>query len=563
MMKKLFPFLCIFALSFYTIRPLFSPGFFPMHDDVQVARVIVMAKALENGQFPVRIVSDLGYGYGYPLFNFYGPLPYYIGGILHVLRIDALTATKMMIGIGVVVGSLTMYVFSSSIFGIFGGLFSTVLFTYFPYRAVQVYVRGAIGELWATSFLPLVLLGILLISQKGKRTKGIFIGGLSLSAVILSHTVFGYIVSGGILFVAVVLLSVSLRWKKESTRSLSLSLILLSVIALGITAFFWLPALTEMSYTNVEKVIGNTADYKDHFVCPAQLWDSPWGYGGSAPGCFDGMSFKLGKLQILSFIAAFFLWLFSKKREKRINFIMLGIISLIGLLVYLTLQISQNVWNYIPFSSFVQYPWRFLGPIGICLALVCGYMFYKKTSIISSILILILGGSIVMVNIKLFSPQYLYTRPIESFGSVEELRWRASKVSDEYLPKGIKIPEIASRVVTERVVGNEFTKVVKISETEIQGTYEIEAERSQELKLNMAFFPGWTYSINGLQVKPNVVEGQPYMILSSGISLLEMRFSDTPVRKVGNGLTLITILGIVVFIVYGKKTIGNHRHTRL
>jgi hypothetical protein len=318
-----------------------------------------------------------------------------------------------------------------------------------------------------------------------------------------------------------------------------------------------------MSYTNVEKVIGNTADYKDHFVCPAQLWDSPWGYGGSAPGCFDGMSFKLGKLHIVYFILSLFVWFFSKEKGKRMNFIMITITALLGLLLFLTLQMSENIWNYIPFSSFVQYPWRFLGPIGICLALVCGYMFYKKTSIISSILILILGGSIVMVNIKLFSPQYLYTRPIESFGSVEELRWRASKVSDEYLPKGIKIPEIASQVVTERVVGNEFTKVVKISETEIQGTYEIEAERSQELKLNMAFFLGWTYSINGLQVKPNVVEGQPYMILSSGISLLEMRFSDTPVRKVGNGLTLITILGIVVFIVYGKKTIGNHRHTRL
>ena len=88
-----------------------------MHDDAQVARVIVMAHALRHGQFPVRIVADLGYGYGYPIFNFYGPLPYYIGGILHVLGIDSLTATKIMIGIGVVIGSLSMYVLSSSIFG--------------------------------------------------------------------------------------------------------------------------------------------------------------------------------------------------------------------------------------------------------------------------------------------------------------------------------------------------------------------------------------------------------------------------------------------------------------
>jgi uncharacterized membrane protein len=534
-----------------------------MHDDAQVARVIVMAHALRHGQFPVRIVADLGYGFGYPIFNFYGPLPYYIGGILHVLGIDALTATKIMIGIGVVIGSVSMYVCSSSIFGTLGGLFSTVLFTYFPYRAVQLYVRGAIGELWATSFLPLVLFGLILVSQKGKRIKGILIVGLSLSAVILSHTVFGYIVSGGIIFVAVALFVVSLCWRKEAIRSLSLSLILLSVIAFGITAFFWLPALFEMSYTNVGKVIGNTADYKDHFICPIQLWDSPWGYGGSAPGCFDGVSFKLGKLHILFFIGALLFWLFSKNREKRINVIMTGTTVLSGLFVFLTLQISQNVWSYVPFSSFVQYPWRLLGPIGICIALMCGYLFYKKTSIISIVLILIFGGSIVCINMKLFSPQYLYNKPIESYGSVEELRWRASKVSDEYLPKDIKIPEMASQVVTDRVTGNEFTKVVKISETETQGTYEIEAEKSQELKLNMAFFPGWTYSINGIQVKPKVVRGQPYMILSSGISLLDMRFSDTSQRRIGNGLTAMTIVGIIVMLAYGKKIIRNHRYTRI
>ncbi|MCJ7826089.1 hypothetical protein MUP56_00540, partial [Patescibacteria group bacterium] len=338
---------------------------------------------------------------------------------------------------------------------------------------------------------------------------------------------------------------------------------ILSVIALGITAFFWIPAMTEIPYTNVYKVIGKSADYKDHYICFSQLWDSPWGYGGSAPGCLDGMSFKLGKLHILSFIAAFFLWLFSKKREKRLNLIMIGTILLSGLLVFLTLQNSLVVWKFIPFSSFVQYPWRILGPIGLCMGLVSGYLFYRRQSIISILCIFILGGGIVLVNAKLFTPQYLYDRSPESFGVFEELRWRASKVSDEYLPKGIKIPEIVSEIVQERVTGNEFTKVVKISETEIQGTYEIEAERSQELKLNMAFFPGWTYSINGVQVKPNVVEGEPSVVLSAGYSLLKMRFSDTPVRKVGNSLTLITIIGIVVFIVYGKKTIGNHRHTRL
>jgi len=563
MMKKLFPFLCIFALSFYTIRPLFSPGFFYMHDDAQVARVIVMAKALENGQFPVRIVSDLGYGYGYPLFNFYAPLPYYIGGIINMMGLDALTATKIMIGIGVVMGSVGMYILSSSIFGTFGGILSSALFTYFPYRGVQLYVRGAIGEMWAMSFLPLVVLGLFFTSQEDKRKAGIFVAGFSLAGIILSHTVFGYVVTVSIVFLALLMFLISLEKNKRAIRSFITPLIAVCTIALGITAFFWLPAIAEMSYTNVQKVIGSTANYKDHYICLSQLWNSPWGYGGSAGGCVDGMSFKLGKLHIILFITALLTWFFSKEKGKRINLIMMGTVILSGLLLFLTLQISQTVWEFIPFFSFVQYPWRFLGPMGVCMALVSGYLFYKRKTIVSIIFILILGGCIMLVNTKLFNPQYLYSSPAESFGSFEELRWRASKVSDEYLPKGIKIPEIASQVVKDRVTGNEFTKVVIISEIETQGIYEIEAEKSQELKLHMAFFPGWKYFVNGKEVKPNVVAGEPSVVLSAGYTLLEMRFSDTPVRKVGNGLTVITILGIVVFIVYGKKTIGNHRHTRL
>ncbi|HCM82224.1 TPA: hypothetical protein DIS60_02565 [Patescibacteria group bacterium] len=563
MIKKLIPWICVIIVTLFTIRPLFSSGFFPMHDDAQVARVIEMTKALKNGQFPVRIVSDLGYGYGYPLFNFYGPLPYYIGGGINALGLDALTATKIMIGIGVVMGSIGMYILSSSIFGAFGGILSATLFAYFPYRAVQLYVRGAVGEIWAISFLPLVFFGFFLVSQKNKQRIGIFVTGFSLAGIIVSHTVFGYVVTGSMALVVLLTFLISLQKKKRTIRSFIPPLIAICAIALGLTAFFWLPAIAEMSYVNVQKVIGDTAKYKNHYICFLQLWDSPWGFGGSAPGCLDGISFKLGKLHIIVFIAALFMRFFSKEKGKRIHFILMGTAILSGLLLFLTLQISRPVWEIIPFFPFVQYPWRFLGPLGVCIALISGYVLYKRKSLISIISLFILGGGSILINAKLFTPQYLYSSPAESFTNLEELRWRASKVSDEYLPQGIKIPETVSRVVQERVTGNEFTNVKKIWETETGGKYQVEAYKKQELKLNMAFFPGWTFFVNGDEVKPKVVQGQPYVVLSTGINLVEMRFSDTFVREIGNGLTLITIIGMAVIFIYGKKNIRNYRHTRI
>jgi uncharacterized membrane protein len=77
LLKRFLPLIIIIVLSFFAIKPLFHPGFFPIHDDTQVARVFEMTKSLQAGMFPVRWVSDLGYGLGYPIFNFYAPLSYY------------------------------------------------------------------------------------------------------------------------------------------------------------------------------------------------------------------------------------------------------------------------------------------------------------------------------------------------------------------------------------------------------------------------------------------------------------------------------------------------------
>ena len=96
-LEELFFIAILILLSYFSFSHLFISGFFPIHDDTQVARVFGMGKALSDGVFPVRWIEDLGYGYGYPIFNFYAPLSYYFGGFLNILGFDALTSTKIMI----------------------------------------------------------------------------------------------------------------------------------------------------------------------------------------------------------------------------------------------------------------------------------------------------------------------------------------------------------------------------------------------------------------------------------------------------------------------------------
>ncbi|MBU4098906.1 glycosyltransferase family 39 protein, partial [Patescibacteria group bacterium] len=205
-LKKLLPIFIIICLSYFTIRPLFISGFFPIHDDTQVQRVFEMKKSLADGMLPVRWAGDLGYGYGYPIFNFYAPSAYYIGGFLNLIGFDALIATKIMLGLAVVLSGITMYLLAKEFWGRIGGMISGVLYLFAPYHAVNIFVRGDFAELWAYTFIPLVFLGIYKISRRKKSWFWITVSALSFAAIIVSHNLTAMMITPFIIMYALILI---------------------------------------------------------------------------------------------------------------------------------------------------------------------------------------------------------------------------------------------------------------------------------------------------------------------------------------------------------------------
>ena len=74
-------------------RDLFKAGYFSIHDDLQVGRLYEMDLCFRDGQIPCRWVPDMGYGYGYPLFNYYPPLPFYFGELVHAAGFSIIDST--------------------------------------------------------------------------------------------------------------------------------------------------------------------------------------------------------------------------------------------------------------------------------------------------------------------------------------------------------------------------------------------------------------------------------------------------------------------------------------
>lgn len=547
-MKKIILCVVLVICSYWAIRPLVSPGYFPLHDDTQIERVIAMGRSLKEGQFPVRWVSDLGYGYGYPIYTFYGPLPYYVGGALYALGVPAVEATKLMFGIGLVLPSLLLALVLLPSFGVAASFVAGVVLLYAPYHAVEAYIRGSVGEYWVLIFWPLILFGIL----SKKRTQWVNgVGAVGVFGSIISHTLLGYatVLLFGIGYAFSSIVSV-FRTKQLPKRFVDVSLFVLFGVAAS--SFFWLPAISQMNLTSVAGQVSKTADYHDHFVCLFQLWSMPWGFAGSSAGCSaDGMSFMLGKVHIFLAVAAVLI-AFVRKSWSPTFFLACGIA---GVGVFFTLPVSLPLWQMLPMFSYIQYPWRFLTVavfgMSILSAFFVSQISHRTVRVLISLGILLLC---LVVYAKRFMPQYIFVPSETDLASVENIRWRASSVSDEYLPPALVRPTSKASIVFDTIPSSNSVRVRRIAEKSTFKEFIVEATSSSVLSVNLAWFPGWIMTVNGARVEPAVVHGLPQFELPAGLSTVVLKKEKTPVELAGDWISLITLVIGIGFYAKRKKT---------
>lgn len=559
LLKKILPFLLILTFSYFAFKPLLTKGFFPIHDDTQVARVYEMTKALKDGMFPVRWSSDLGYSYGYPLFNFYDPLPYYIGGFLGVLGFNALFSTKILIILAIVLSGLSMYLLSKEYFGKYGAVFSSLLYIYAPYHALDTYVRGDLAELWAYAAIPSIFFGLLKL-QKEFRWKYVAISSISFAGLITSHNLTAMFTLPFVFLFVLFLVYTSKNKKLEIFKNISIALF----IGLALSSFYALPAVFEMNYTNVISQIGGGADYKNHFVCFYQLWASPWAYGGSAKGCIDGLSFMVGKFHIVLSLVIFtfsLILIFWRKYAKKIGIERTNLLAMVFFYfcflfsIFFTLNISKPVWDLLKPMAFIQYPWRFLILAVFFSSLTSGFFIQVIERIIKDKklrlgFIFISLATIIFLYSKFFVPQVFLNKSVGDYINKYQLTWVVSKTSDEYMPKSFhkpknfyEIPD-SSNLITQELSAKFLSK--KTQDINLN----LSINKSGRYIFPIAFFPAWKAYVDD---KPTDFKESTRGIslnLPEGMHTLSFKFKQTPIEILGNLLSITGVLILFIGIIY-------------
>src|ERR1700722_14282859 len=148
--KELLIILLLLALSIPAVLPLFHHGFFQSDDgEWMIIRLSAFYQAMHDGQFPVRFLQRLNFGYGYPVAEFLYPGSFYLGVLLHIIRFGFVNSIKIIFGLSLVGSSLFTYLWLRKLFARFPSFVGALFTLYLPYHLYDVYKRGSVGEVFA------------------------------------------------------------------------------------------------------------------------------------------------------------------------------------------------------------------------------------------------------------------------------------------------------------------------------------------------------------------------------------------------------------------------------
>ena len=261
--KRIFDFFLVLIISIPSFLSLLNNSYFSMHDDQHIARLFLLDKGISQGYLYPRWVDTLGFNFGYPLFNFYPPLVYYVSQLFHLIGFSFIWSIKLTFILGFILSAYGIFLlakkFTSKIFA----YLAAVLYSYFFYHGVLIYVRGALSEFFSLAILPFVFLGLENL-KSNPNLKNSLLLSIPIALLILTHPLVAF---PTLIYIAFFFLFYLLLQSFKRLKWVGY-LIFSGVTGLLLSAFYWLPSMIERKFTLVDKILTTElASFKVNFIC--------------------------------------------------------------------------------------------------------------------------------------------------------------------------------------------------------------------------------------------------------------------------------------------------------
>lgn len=538
----------IFILLLLSILPLVSilrKGTYESGDlSLNVYKLIAFYQSLQEGIIIPQWGGNLNATYGYPVFIYNYPLPYYLAAFFHFIGFSLIHSVKLVLATTYVASGFAMYFWMKEELGKSAGFISAIFYLYAPYHLIDMHFRSTLGEMTAFVFLPLILLSTkkVITSNSGNWH---FVLVFSLAALILSHQAISLIsfplITGYGIFV----------WfsQKEITIKKALSFFYSLSLGMLLSAFYWLPVITESTFTHQTRLA--------HIDFPAFLhfFYSPWRLGLLFQGPMGELSYVIGYMHWIIIIGSVILLLRKKLRKKET--LLLTFFLIIFLVVFILMQsFTKPLWYVIPFMKNFQFAYRLLTITTLSSAVIAGVVLMQvtKKSMIAIILIVTMGSTILNWGnrkaVSAITDAHLRNdMPLSSIKG-EGLYPAMPYWTNSQQPFMSQIP----KKHLEPLKGK--ADILELKRTSIFHEYIVHAKTDVQLKEHTLYYPGWHIEVND---KPHLITYEDKKHLSSmlfnvkkGRYKIEVFFTDTPLRRFSKLLSLLTFIYLLLFIIYSN-----------
>lgn len=481
------------------------------------------------------------HGYGAPTTSFYPPGAYYLASAIYFVARDWVLAWAGFYWLAMLASAAAIYGYARRYLSRGSSLLAMAIYVFAPYHLLNQYQRGAMAEFASFIWIPLCLLFAekLLREDAGTSNRTLDAVGLAASfgAFLWTHPPTAYqfvLVFGSCLVVQGIRQG---KWRELGW--IVVSLIFGSMLA----AAYFLPAIVEqrlVNYDDVERTWPYHASYVFDFS--QKVYDhigNPFFVRLDRIWAFTTVAILLGTIAVV---------VTRKGNSDRANASSRSAIQLwavAGLLAsFLMTKYSAPLGRFVPKIELGVFSWRMLALTSFALAMLvaaiadCGLRMAAWRKITAAIT---LAGVLAMSG-------WYVVWPIWRGQSFEP---KPEHYNYATLPRGASrdnppMPPVQLASGKDQINIERWTPEFR--------QLRVELNDADQLQFRTRNFAGWTVTVDG-QIAPiqegvvkNILVGLP-----AGTHRITLEFRSTPIRRMGNWLTVLSFISLLAIIVIKRR----------
>ncbi len=553
----------VLLLPVFVAIPLLQPGLPKTADGyLHLLRVVELDQCWRDGVLYPRWAPDMALGYGYPIFNYFAPLLYYLTELVHIVGLGFESSFKLVLIGCLVLGAWGTYALARDILGAKAGILAAAAYYYAPFTLREIYIRGGYAQLLAVSLIPAVFWSF---NRLVSRDSLLYVvtSTLVLGAVLLSHNITAMLFLPLLALFVVWIISTHGRWRKVRHA------VLVLVLSFGLASIFLLPALAEKPLVKLDRSTEGYLDFRQHFLTVGEILSPSAVPDASSlnPTWLHNLGTAHLPLLVLGLIA---MALWPRTGRQRIQ----GAFFLVMLLlcIFMTLPPSTPLWEHVPLLAFTQFPWRVLD-VGVpASAILVGMSVYswsrlpgRRTGLILLTLTVVAVVVAAFVHLHVQWPPESKEQLSPADVVLHELRTGiiGTTSTGECLPTWVIEEPKSSPLVEQYLNGGAISKLdvnslpvsaqsELIEHTVVSDRYSVDTSEPTTVRFNTFFFPGWQAFVDGepVSISPSYPEGLITFQVPAGEHEILVIFADTRIRTLANLISLGTAILLVGGIVW-------------